>query len=70
MRKRDDAGVELMTIVLICPLLGEMAEVTVLTEADRFVGIVGCPLREPGTTCLGACEAGLRRWCEYRGVAA
>ncbi len=54
-----------MTISLVCPLGGEMAEVTVVCDRDGFVGVVGCPLAERGTACLAPCEAKVRQWCEY-----
>lgn len=54
-----------MTISLVCPLGGEMAEVTAVCDRDGLVGVVGCPLAEPGTACLAPCEAEVRQWCEY-----
>lgn len=54
-----------MTISLVCPLGGEMAEVTAVCDRDGLVGVVNCPLAEPGTACLAPCEAEVRQWCEY-----
>lgn len=59
--------VEPTTISLICPLWGQVADVTVLCDERGFVGVVACPLSEPGTACLAPCEAAMRRWCEYAG---
>lgn len=55
------------TISLICPLWGQVVDVTVLCDEGGFVGVAGCPLSEPGTACLAPCEAEMRRWCEYAG---
>lgn len=56
---------ELLTVSLICPLWGQLADVTVISDGDGFVAVVGCPLSEPGIACLAPCEAQTRRWCEY-----
>lgn len=61
------SGVELTTISLICPLWRQAVDVTVICDEGGFVGVVGCPLSEPGTACLAPCEAEMRRWCEYAG---
>lgn len=42
-------------------------DVTVLCDEGGFVGVLGCPLSEPGTACLAPCQAEMRRWCEYAG---
>jgi hypothetical protein len=55
------------TVSLICPLWGQVAEVTVICDERGFVGVLGCPLSEPGMACLAPCEAQMRRWCEYAG---
>lgn len=57
------------TIALICPLWGQVAEVTVRSDEDGRVIVVGCPLSEPATACLAPCEGEVRRCCEYAGDA-
>lgn len=59
------SGDELTTISLICPLWGQGVDVTVLCDARGLVGLMRCPLCQPGTACLAACEDQVRRWCEY-----
>jgi len=61
------SGVELTTVSLICPLWGQVVDVTVICDERGFVGAAGCPLSEPGTACLAPCEAEMRRWLEYAG---
>ncbi|MBI4588943.1 MAG: hypothetical protein HY725_08895 [Candidatus Rokubacteria bacterium] len=56
---------EVTTIFLICPVWGQMAEVTALYGRRGFVSVVGCPLSPPGSGCAAPCEELVRRWCEY-----
>lgn len=61
------SGVEVTTVSLICPLWGQMVDVTVICDERGFIGATGCALSEPGTACLAPCEAEMRRWLEYLG---
>lgn len=61
------SGTELVTISLICPLWGQVAEVTARCAEGGRVSVLQCPLSEPGIACLAPCVAEVRRWCEYEG---
>lgn len=61
------SGTELVTVSLICPLWGQVTEVTALWADGGLVSVLRCPLSEPGIACLAPCVAEVRRWCEYEG---
>ncbi len=56
---------QVTTISLLCPFWAQVADVTALCDERGLVTIVGCSLNETGTACLAACEAEVRRWCQY-----
>lgn len=55
----------LTTISLLCPLWGQVAEVTALCGPRGLIGVVHCPLSQPGRACATPCEDQVRSWCEY-----
>ncbi len=56
---------QVTSISLLCPLWAQVADVTVLSDERGLVTVVGCSLKEAGTACLAACEAEVRRRCQY-----
>lgn len=61
------SGPELTTVSLLCPVWGQVVEVTALCGPSGLIGVVRCPLSQPGTGCLAPCEDQVRSWCGYAG---
>ena len=53
---------ELTTVSLICPVWGQVVDVTVICDERGFIRATACALSQPGTACLAPCEAEMRRW--------
>jgi hypothetical protein len=47
---------EQVGLVLCCPLLGSVADLTLLAEGASLVAVVSCSLSRPGSLCAAPCE--------------